>query len=377
MTEDSAANEGANPSTPTPGVAFYTQLTPVHLARAQPTRRRKSKTPAAAAEQSSNARRLYTNWTHEMEKALFDKLINGVRKGGRSDSGYKPWVWDAVVKAVNNVTHQVVNKKQCNSKHDLYKKDYRVWKEICDQSGWTRDEDGIPCASNEVMDRYFEAHPEASKFRETPIDFEDQLFELFDGVLATGKHAISIDSLLSESNEMTSVENIDPVLHEASVSQMSFSNNDSMEETIELDTIRQSVESDSWSQDSNSLSRASTTTIKDPLRLRKRSHANAQTISKKKKKETGPEKMTRSIQNVVEELQGTRYELKDPVEKATDLFFSSEHFQDLDMEDQLLVVQAFEQGNKANIFLGLRKASESVQRHWINELVRQGRESSS
>jgi hypothetical protein len=79
--------------------------------------------------------------------------------------------------------------------------------------------------------------------------------------------------------------------------------------------------------------------------------------------------MTRSIQIVVKELQGTRYELKDPVEKATDLFFFSEHFHDMDTEDQLLVVQAFEQGNKANIFLGLWKASESVQRRWINELV--------
>jgi len=123
MTEDSAANKGANPPTPTPGVTLRTQLTPARSARAQPTRRRKSKTPAAAAEQSSDTRRSYTNWTYEMEKALFDKLVNGVRNGGRSDSGYKPWVWDAVVKAVNEVTHQVVNKRQYNSKHDLYKKD--------------------------------------------------------------------------------------------------------------------------------------------------------------------------------------------------------------------------------------------------------------
>jgi len=135
------------------------------------------------------------------------------------------------------------------------------------------------------MDLYFEAHPEASKFRETPIDFEDQLFELFDGVLVTGKYAVSIDSLLSESNEMTSVENIDPVLCEASVSQMHLSNNDSMEKTIELDARGQSVESDSWSQDSsNSSSRASITATKDPLILRKRSHANAQAISKKNKR---------------------------------------------------------------------------------------------
>jgi hypothetical protein len=100
----------------------------------------------------------------------------------------------------------------------------------------------------------------------------------------------------------TSMENIDPVLHEASVSQMSFSNNNSMEETIELDVRNQSVESDSWSQDSNLSSWASTTTTKDPLILRKYSHTNAHTISKKKKKEIRLEKITRSIHNIVEEL---------------------------------------------------------------------------
>jgi hypothetical protein len=55
------------------------------------------------------------------------------------------------------------------------------------------------------MDLYFEAYPKASKFRKTLIDFENQLFELFDRVLVTGKYAVSTDSLFSKSNKMTSV----------------------------------------------------------------------------------------------------------------------------------------------------------------------------
>jgi hypothetical protein len=48
----------------------------------------------------------------------------------------------------------------------------------------------VPTASEEVIQAYFKAVPEAQKFRNAPPNF--LLEELFKGVLASGKHAISV-----------------------------------------------------------------------------------------------------------------------------------------------------------------------------------------
>ena len=57
----------------------------------------------------------------------------------------------------------------------------------------------MPVASKEVMEAYFEANPAAEKFRDTPPTFLDLMQELFDGVLATGSYAKSIDKAIESS----------------------------------------------------------------------------------------------------------------------------------------------------------------------------------
>ena len=72
-----------------------------------------------------------------------------------------------------------------------------MWKELCGQSGWGWDnEKGVPTASEEVMQTYFKAVPEAQKFRNAPPDFLPLLEELFEGVLASGEHVISIQEVI-------------------------------------------------------------------------------------------------------------------------------------------------------------------------------------
>jgi len=89
-----------------------------------------------------------------------------------------------------------------------------VWIELCGLSGWGWDEaKGVPVASEEVMETYFEAHPEAIKFRDTPPAFLNLLQELFKGVLATGSYARSIDEAIESY--------IDPELLSATASQAS------------------------------------------------------------------------------------------------------------------------------------------------------------
>ena len=49
------------------------------------------------------------------------------------------------------------------------------------------------------MEAYFEANPAAKKFRDTPPAFLDLMQELFDGVLATGGYARSINEAIKSS----------------------------------------------------------------------------------------------------------------------------------------------------------------------------------
>jgi hypothetical protein len=47
------------------------------------------------------------------------------------------------------------------------------------------------------MDRYFDARPEASKFRLRALDFQEQLGFLFGGALATGEEVAGIDETIN------------------------------------------------------------------------------------------------------------------------------------------------------------------------------------
>ena len=51
-----------------------------------------------------------------------------------------------------------------------------MWKELCGLSGWGWDEvKGVPIVDKEVMETYFEANPDASKYRDAPPAFLDLL----------------------------------------------------------------------------------------------------------------------------------------------------------------------------------------------------------
>jgi hypothetical protein len=132
-----------------------------------------------------------------MEKAMLEGLVEAVNKGYRADSSYEADGWRIALTRTIAVAQQPITLRQIKSKHDNHKRDWKVWMELCGLSGWGWDEaKGVPVASEEVMEAYFKAHPEAMKFRDTPPAFLNLLQELFEGVLATGSHARSIDEVI-------------------------------------------------------------------------------------------------------------------------------------------------------------------------------------
>jgi len=145
---------------------------------------------------------------------MLEGLVEAVNKGYCADSSYKANGWKIALTCTIAVAQQPITLKQIKSKHDNYKRDWKVWMELCGLSGWGWDEaKGVPIASEEVMETYFKAHPKAIKFRDTPPAFLNLLQELFKGVLATGSYARSINKAIKSC--------IDPELLSATASQAS------------------------------------------------------------------------------------------------------------------------------------------------------------
>lgn len=72
-----------------------------------------------------------------------------------------------------------------------------MWKDLCSQSRWGWDDDkGVPIASEDVINTYFEANPDAAWFCDAPPAYLEELEELFKGVIATGNLAVTVDEAL-------------------------------------------------------------------------------------------------------------------------------------------------------------------------------------
>ena len=66
-----------------------------------------------------------------MEVAMLKALILAVHKGYCADSSYKAEGWNMALARVQEVTAFPITVKHVKSKHDYYKKDWKVWKELC------------------------------------------------------------------------------------------------------------------------------------------------------------------------------------------------------------------------------------------------------
>ena len=142
-------------------------------------------------------------WIEDIERALLEALISELHEGRRADSGYKKQSWEAAreaVKAADNLK-QPIQISHCKFKHGNFKRDWKVWMEFTDQSGFSVDENGVVTGNSQAIAAYLEAHPEACRFAKAPMKFCDLAQVLFEGVLATGSAVISIETFISQSIE--------------------------------------------------------------------------------------------------------------------------------------------------------------------------------
>jgi hypothetical protein len=78
-----------------------------------------------------------------------------------------------------------VTASYCKNKHDNLKKDWKVWVELTNQSGFGVGDNSVVTSLLEALEAYFEAYKDARKFKYRPIKFIESLCQLFDRVLVT------------------------------------------------------------------------------------------------------------------------------------------------------------------------------------------------
>lgn len=251
-----------------------------------------------------------------MEEVLIRTLISAVEGGLRADMGYKAEAWKRVLQAIQGVTQQAVLVKQLKSKHDNMKRDWRVWKDLLNQPGLRKDENGCITADRAVLEPYMRAHPEARRFQNAPLKFQELLDQLFHGFYTTDLHAY------------TPADRIDPALQYSRGAEPTAT-------PCSATTIRCSSASSNMKR-------------------------GAEDVADKESSQRAVTKRpTESISEMVEEAQASRL---DKQEKAVQLFFSE--FGELDIESQVTIVNQFQSEQKAKIYILL--PSKAVRQAWIN-----------
>jgi hypothetical protein len=332
------------------------------------------------------SKKLRINWTTEMEAGMLQGLVQAIHQGLRADSSYKKEGWQMALDGACLHTRYPITIKQIKSKHDVHKRDWKVWKELCSQSGWGWDEDkGTPIASEEVMDTYFTAHPDAAKFRDTPLPFLEELTELFEGVVATGNYAVTPDESFNQYNR---TQTIDPeLLREESVA-TTLNSRSEEEEIDDEDEPHFSAGSDNSGRSTTTSSRQSSMSASpgpssryyrtparstSSLNIRKRAAEQAAQLGEEdakrqrlKKKGTA-DKLSDSVSLVSEEIRATRELLgqMSPLEKASEEFMKE--YSEMDIDDQVLILQAFsEDPSIARMYL---ITSGEIRKRLINKIL--------
>ena len=128
---------------------------------------------------------------------MLEGLVEAVKKGFYVDSSYKSNGWKIAFNYIFAVTQQLITLKQLKSKHNSYKKEWKVWKKLCGLSSQGQDKiKDIPIADKEVIEDYFKANLNTLKYYNILPAFLNLLKWLFNGVLAIGDYIRPINKVI-------------------------------------------------------------------------------------------------------------------------------------------------------------------------------------
>ncbi|KAG0133608.1 hypothetical protein HOY82DRAFT_604252 [Tuber indicum] len=166
--------------------------------------------PSSFPSRKVKARKLLAravDWSAEMTTVLVRELVASIRTGKRSDNGFKMEVWNAVSDAVRLVAagDALLTGDKCQAKLEVLKRKWKLWTRLKNMSGFGFNPlTGTITAPDKVWEMEIQQQPGIREFRDTPLANLDELGEIFEGVLATGHHAIYPQLSSSYSNNINS-----------------------------------------------------------------------------------------------------------------------------------------------------------------------------
>lgn len=132
-------------------------------------------------------------WTHALEEAAINSLIDSIDAGFRPHGTFKTEAWKRAVKAAQAIAplnmQPLITRERVKQKLDSMKTLWRCWRELSDLSGWGIDDQGRFTAADDVMMAYFKAHPQAKVLSIRPMSFASELTVLYGDTQASGHHA--------------------------------------------------------------------------------------------------------------------------------------------------------------------------------------------
>lgn len=134
------------------------------------------------------------SWTASMRNQ-FILVMLAIAGGKVVQMGFRTKEWTEIQAAFNLRMEMNVTRQQLQNQYTTLKSNFAVFHTFSEQSGFSIDNvTKLVTGDASAMKDYFKAHPKAKEFEFKTLMFYDNLHVLFQGRIATGKHAVVFTS---------------------------------------------------------------------------------------------------------------------------------------------------------------------------------------
>ncbi|KAI5310256.1 hypothetical protein KEM55_009365 [Ascosphaera atra] len=176
----------------------YTQYTQTLQTPRTPLPRKTSAAARAASIKKRRAHRI--EWADAATETLLREVTLLRAAGANAGFGLNSNGWKALIKALQEQHRMTVDRGQIKNRLNSLIKPVRQYNlSLKALSGWGRTNGyDSPMNSEEVMDLFFDAHPDFLKFRDGKPPFYDLVNQYITGCMATGDYAKDVNECIKE-----------------------------------------------------------------------------------------------------------------------------------------------------------------------------------
>ncbi|XP_043693438.1 L10-interacting MYB domain-containing protein-like [Telopea speciosissima] len=132
-------------------------------------------------------------WTDERTKLLIDIGLECTHKGQKLNTNFTKEGWTWILEEYNKKCGKKVNMLQLKNKWMVLKQIWNAWMYLKNKTswwGWNMDIRIVDPPTKEHWDDYVKKHPQGKHFKNAPLQYEEELQELFQGFVADGEGTI-------------------------------------------------------------------------------------------------------------------------------------------------------------------------------------------